>query len=433
MKFISLEIHNIGIIADCKVEFNKPLILFYGEIRQGKSTILNCVRWVLGGAFPSDIIKHGKNDASIILKHDTGVITRSWYRAKDLSTKARDVDFTLNGAPVKSPVTEIRKLLNPFLIDQDHLTRMGEADRKAYFTELFGVDTKELDTESANLERESRDLRIFIKSYGEIDTTPIIPVDVESLNNELAKERRNYTTIASASEADNVAIRNHNSTVERGSETVNRELRQIEDEEKKLADIQDGITLLKSHVEKVNKWITENPKKAEVARPPMPDTSELETKISQAAATQVRFEQYQSNLKRAESKRLEQESLTAKEKRQADIKKEKLAKLKTVSDDCGISGLSFDESGNFVYQGTTASMLSTSQLMRLSSELSSLYPEGFGIDLIDRGESLGKSIFEFVEKAKTENKTILAAIVGERPAKVPENVGVFVVQNGELK
>lgn len=426
MKFISLEIHNIGIIADCKVEFNKPLILFYGEIRQGKSTILNCVRWVLGGAFPSDIIKHGKNDASIILKHDTGIITRSWYRAKDLSTKARDVDFTLNGAPVKSPVTEIRKLLNPFLIDQDHLTRMGEADRKAYFSELFGVDTKELDIESGNLEREARDLRIAIKSYGEIDTTPIVPVDVEALKNELTKERRNYSAIASAAEVDNVAIRNHNSTIDRGNE-------KLKALDKDISEYESKLVALHEERKKVSGWIEKNPRKAEVLRPSEPDTSELESKISQAAANQVRFEQYQGNLQRAKEKQSSQESLSSKEKRQSEIKKEKLAKLKVVSDDCGIVGLSFDESGNFVYQGTTASMLSTSQIMRLSSELSSLYPEGFGIDLIDRGESLGKSIFEFVEKAKTENKTILAAIVGERPAKVPENVGVFVVQNGELK
>ena len=51
--------------------------------------------------------------------------------------------------------------------------------------------------------------------------------------------------------------------------------------------------------------------------------------------------------------------------------------------------------------------------MRLSQLLSRLYPDGFGLDLIDRAESLGKSIFEFVKKATDENKTILAAIVAD--------------------
>lgn len=77
-------------------------------------------------------------------------------------------------------------------------------------------------------------------------------------------------------------------------------------------------------------------------------------------------------------------------------------------------------------------MLSTSQLMRLSSILSGHYPDGFGLDLIDRGESLGKSIFSFIERAKAEEKTILATVVGEKPAAIPEHVGVFVVEQGKL-
>ncbi len=63
--------------------------------------------------------------------------------------------------------------------------------------------------------------------------------------------------------------------------------------------------------------------------------------------------------------------------------------------------------------------------MRLSSDLSSMYPSDFGISLIDRGESLGKSIYGFIERAKLEQTTILATIVGEKPADVPEEIGVY--------
>ena len=78
-------------------------------------------------------------------------------------------------------------------------------------------------------------------------------------------------------------------------------------------------------------------------------------------------------------------------------------------------------------------MLSTSQLMRLSKDLSALYPPGFGIDLIDRGESLGQSIYDFIERAKRDDRTILATIVGDAPAKSPPEVGVFVVKGGKVK
>ena len=49
MKVTKLTVQNIGIIADAVVEINKPEIVFYGDIKQGKSTLLNAVRWVCGG------------------------------------------------------------------------------------------------------------------------------------------------------------------------------------------------------------------------------------------------------------------------------------------------------------------------------------------------------------------------------------------------
>ena len=143
-----LIIRNIGKIAESIIEINKPLLLFYGEIRQGKSTILNCVRWVCGGELPQDIIKHNEREGSIELHIEGGMIGRSFYRAKDESTKARPVVFVRNGKPVSSPVSEIKRFLNPFLLDQDLLRNKTELERKQYFIELFAVNTSELDAEA---------------------------------------------------------------------------------------------------------------------------------------------------------------------------------------------------------------------------------------------------------------------------------------------
>src|ERR1017187_3555448 len=119
IKPTGMAIRCIGKITESDIEINKPLILFYGEIRQGKSTILNCVRWVCGGEFPQDIIQHGAKEGSIELHFDGGMIGRSFYRNKEGVTKARAVSFIRNGKPVASPVNEIKRLLNPFLLDQD--------------------------------------------------------------------------------------------------------------------------------------------------------------------------------------------------------------------------------------------------------------------------------------------------------------------------
>ena len=422
IKPTELIIKNIGKIAgEQKIEINKPLILFYGEIRQGKSTILNCVRWVCGGKFPQDIITHGAKEGSITLNIDGGMLGRSFYKSKDGETLARPVVFVRSGKPVSSPVTEIKRFLNPFLLDQDFLRNKTELERKQYFSELFAVDTTELDTELFNSQREAQSLRAKISGYGEIDLTPVEAVNVDDLKTELNATNLNYDTECAAIEAKNEAIRNDNARIQQAldrQETLKGEISELEKsldaKRQELARIKPGT------------------KREILAKPAKPDTTAIEKKIQDAGAQNVRAENYKSAKARAEAKKADEKSLSAMEKRQREIKAEKQAKLKGISEKCGIEGLEFDESGNFIYQGTTAGMISDSQIMTLSSALSALYPEGFGLDLIDRAESLGKSIFGFIDRAKAEKKTILATIVGERPANVPPEIGVFVVEEGKV-
>lgn len=460
MKSTKLIIKNIGKIASETIQIDKPLILFYGEIKQGKTTILNSVRWVCGGEFPDDIIKHGEKEGEIELHFDGGMIARSFYRSKDGSTKARAVQFVKAGRPVASPVAEIKRLLNPFLLDQDFLRNKTELERKQYFTELFAVDTTSLDGELFNCQRDAAALRSKISGYGELDLTKVEAIDSAALKRELQSIRDNYATSKSVLEKEleqqsddhqaqcnvveerNEKIRAHNQAVDSiiaKKESLGREIARCESEilaaQKRLEELQTERAALLIPAKKDLLPRPVLPDRAPIQKKILdltPDTSEIEAKIQTAAAQNVRAEQYAKNMERAKVKAMDEEKLAVLEKRGREIKAQKQAKLKSIGESCGIKGLEFDDSGNFIYDGTTAGMISDSQIMRLSSELSALYPEGFGLDLIDRAESLGKSIFEFVDRAKAENKSILATIVGEKPAKVPADVGVFVVEEGKL-
>lgn len=449
-----LTIKNIGKIASMVIEIDKPLILFYGEIKQGKTTILNAVRWVCGGTFPADIIKHGEKEGSIELELEGGLIARSFYRSKDGETKSRAVTFVRNGKPVPSPVNEIKRLLNPFLLDQDFLRNKTELERKQYFTELFAVDTTALDSELFANQRQATELRAKIGGYGEIDLTPTEAVDLTELQGKRRRMMNGYSAekaeleaaLASISEQyekdckavdeSNELARTHNNAVDRALNAQADIRAAIAVHEKKLAELKAQLAALEIPPKLELKPRPEMPDRSAIQKKILeivPDTVAIDKQIQDAGAANVRAEQYQKNLDRSKARHNDESALALLEKRGRDIKAEKLEKLQSIGESSGIAGLSFDESGNFIYDSTTAGMISDSQIMRLSSELSALYPDGFGLDLIDRGESLGKSIFEFVDRAKAENKTILATIVGEKPAMVPENIGVFVVENGTLK
>lgn len=443
MKIKSLAIKNIGLIENASITLDQPLIVFYGDIQQGKTTYLNAVRWCFGGSFPSDIIRRGAKEASVTLVFDNGSITREWYIGADEVTKARPIKFIRDGLPVSKPVDEIEKLLNPFLLDQNFLVNKTEKERRKYFVELFAVDTNSLDVEAHRLSGEASNLRASLAAYGDIDTTPVPSGDIQSIRERLSAikiedsnlkskarvhietEQGAFQAALSKASEENNRISAHNST---------RKYRQTRIEE------------LRTELAAQEALLAVTPERQPVAVPNAPhldsfkqilasepDTSALEKELAEALANEVRAQQYQANLAKAKEKNEKHDQLVANEARQRAIKAEKLARLAALSEKCGIEGLSFNENGDFVYQGSEAGMLSTSQLMDLSARLSSRYPPGFGLNLIDRGESLGTSIFKFIERARAEDKTILATVVGERPATIPENVGVFVVTGGVAK
>ncbi len=454
----SIRIHNVGLIADETIELNLPLIVLYGQIKMGKSTCLNAVRWVLGGSYPSDLIKHGETEAEIVLTFEGGTISRSWYIDKAGVVKARDVAFVRNGRQVPSPVAALKALANPFLLNQNHLVDMSEPERKRFFADILGVDTVALDTEATTLDDEAKKLRAVVDSYGDIKLELVEKVDVEAL-----KTQRK--SIVDAHTASMAALRNdrqtkwgeyvkavadrktatddldkHNNNVSVVREKYGQTVQEISMIESKLA-------ILKSENESRAKWLKDNPSKdypaplevfnsidIDLKLQAQPNTADLDSKLQQAEANNVRHEQYLKDLARAEKKQKDEQRLSDIADRKKQIARAKSAKLSDISESCGIKDISFDINGEFVFQGTSAAMLSTSQLMTLSSQLSSLYPEGvgLGVELIDRAESLGDSIFTFVDRAREKNLTILATVVGERPAKAPPEVGVFVVKDGKI-
>lgn len=458
MNITKLTIKNVGMIAEMSLDINKPLICFYGDIQQGKTTILNAVRWAFGGSFPDDIIKHDAPEASVALDFAGGSLTREWYRGRDGTTKAREIVLIQGGVRVSRPVEAIKAFLNPFLLDQEHLKNKTELERKKFFIDLFGLDTSAVDLEIAKRMNDASTLRSKLSGYGDISPTLVEQPDLIGLQAQrqkvltdwaksleetriaLAARRGNYQAKADAVNQENAEIRNFNETHRLNEDrrvlaygNIGRLKKELEAAESEYADL--------------CQWFLQHPTKADERPFPSPpdcsdleaklsvpaDTAALDAQISDAAAQQVRFEQYQKEAKRQLAKQEDEGNLRAIEGEISRLRAQRLALVKGLGENSGIAGLAFEEDGSFTYQGVSAGMLSTSQIMDLSSKLSAKYPEGFGLELIDRGESLGKSIFEFVERAKRDNKTILATIVGERPADAPPEVGVFVVEGGAVK
>jgi len=163
------------------------------------------------------------------------------------------------------------------------------------------------------------------------------------------------------------------------------------------------------------------------------DTFDLDAKLEAAAADAVRYQRFLDNQAKAQQRESFNNLIECNKERLKELQQLKAAKLAQIAEASGVPSLSFDDDGNFLFENTTAGMLSTSQLIRLSQTLSTLYPPGVDLSLIDRAESLGQDVLLLVEEAKRTNRTYLATIVGQKPATVPADVGVFVVKDGQVQ
>jgi DNA repair ATPase RecN len=454
-KFTRLRIKNLGPIVDTDLALDMPLVILFGEIAQGKTKHLDAVRYVCGGAFPQDIIRHGQKEAVVELDFTDGSIKREWYwsratEGKPSEIKARPVQLIRKGRLVENPVAELKRLLNPFMLNQDYFRSMTEDARKQYLVDLVGVDTSALDTEATAAASKAKDLRAKLTGYGDIDLTEVKEVDTAALRQELATIRtmheskveawkRERTAQANAHAAAIKAVEDENDIIRQGNSTFDRALQTQDASKLELARLQKAVTDLQDRMQANTRWMADHPKQPEKPLPSQPvapelptapDTSEIEAKLQNAAAQNVRAESYKQNLEREKKRLADETALKALEDRQRQIKAEKIAALSKVSENSGVKGLTFDEDGTPKFEGVTVGMLSGSQMMRLSSALEALYPEGLGILLLDRGESLGRSIMDYVQHAEKTHTTVLATVVGNPPADVPEKVGVFICRDG---
>jgi len=461
MKITKLTIHNVGIIDHFDMPINKPLYLFYGDIKQGKTTILNAIRWAFGGEFPTDIMRHGQTEAFVeIQAEDDGVpllIRREWYVNKDGTTTNRPLVFQRSGVEQPRPAETLKRFLNPFVMDDRYFVDMSELEKGRYLCRLFGVDTRAEDAQIGAMSEEASQLRITIKTYGEVIPVEVSPADPS----ELISERKR---IVDACEADRCMafsslcrIKGEYEAQCQMVETRNAEARKRNEarcmvgermDAKKLrrSELLAELDAIETDLAKGDCWLDDHPAALVEDLPAEPDTAELQgrrnampdvaaidQRIQRAGAINEQHKQYLRDCAKAKEKAADESHLIDLERKQAQLKDDKVAKLARIGAESGIPTLEFLDGGDFRFDGTASAMLSDSQQMQLTEYLKGKYPDGFSISLVDRGESLGKSVMTLVERARSRRSTIFCSVVGERPANIPADIGAFVVEKGQVK
>ena len=430
IKPIRMTVSNIGVVEHIEYNFDKSLLVFFGEVRQGKttatSTALNLLK---GGAFPPGILREGTKQGFVKLDIEGGSITREFYvDPKDGLTKAHEIVFLRdnNPVPVKRPVEQLRALFgNPFLADGDFLKRMGPTDRKAFFVQLLNIDTGELDAEKKDILDQNLALQAKIDGYGDISEEPVLAVDKAPIKAAIATRKQEHASKVAGwqSELDGLRLewqsgKRHSLEIAEqqlasGERAISQNQSNQAELRKQLAKLEADLDALRVaqttqshavHVLKEEVALTPRPGteaarnklKAQIATPC--DTSDLDQQLEDAAAQDVRVQTYQANLVKIEQRKRDNELLGVNKDRLKEIKELKAQMLAKIAEDSGIKDLAFDEDGDFVFEKTVNGMISTSQHARLALALKSLLSgRRAPIEICDRAESLGVDIFKIID------------------------------------
>jgi hypothetical protein len=331
---------------------------------------------------------------------------------------------------------------------------MKESERAKFIVELFQIDTDGLDSELIRSETKAQNLRSSIKTYGDAPFEIVEKPDYEGLELKRTEIRNTLNEQYLAVKPENEAIK---ANFEADKKAELAEILAFNDEQKakdvnirdlkrQLFQIKDMTTgnLFERYFDfagaqnVIEKLPKPQPAKEVVNTIPEPifitiddsELKEIDAKIASLEIQNVKYDNYLKESAREEEKMKLTGELKALVEQIRIMRIEKAHKQESINGI--IEGLEYKDF-QIWYENTTFEMLSTSQLMKLSSALSALYPESLGLELIDRGESMGKSIYSLIEKAEKEDKNILVTIVGDKPAESVENVGVFVVENGTIQ
>jgi len=432
MKLLKIEIKGIAKHADTTIVIDKPLTVLFGDVENGKTTVLNAVRWGMGCIVPANVIKEGCTEGDIFLTFDNATSHRSFYINKEGVEVARPLMYIENGKEVKEPIKYLKTKINPFLLDNEYFMKMKDLDQMRFFVALFGIDVSAESKIIATYEELNKSLRAEIKGIGEIVPAMVAKPDLDALKAEKeVVDQSNRTTKAlyEAKLQEKVDVTSLRMSVSSTIEDYRAKITRMEAE---IKAIELQISVTNAEIVIKESFLVDHPELATVEPPIYSNTIEIDEKISNAKVDELKYDKWKEDVLRLKAKTDKEQELKDGEALVKETRAAKIAKLESFSDKTGIEGLKFIE-GGYTYQGTGFDMLSTSARMDLSDKLSALFPSDFDIDLIDRAESLGrKNLINLGEIAAKGKRTIIATVVSDELSIDDANIGVFKVEDGNV-
>lgn len=419
-RITEVEIRDVLGIKYVKIHPTGSMTLVGGENEQGKTSLLDSICMILGGAklCPARPIRNGKDyaEASLILDADESRqlprmrVTRKWVKCDDGSIKtdleiidaddeSEDDDPMFEPQRAAAPQTLLNDLINRVSFDPLSIARMDAKTRVANLMDAIGVDFTEIDELIAGLYNHRRDVARDLKVIeGQLASAPAMveglpenPIDVRELAEELSR------------------INSHNSKMEVKAGEI-RSMR------KSLADAVERIDALKRDLLKAEERYKDLTDRLAEAEPDIKETEDDAPIREQLADADKLNKQIASNSSRKKIIETFRKAKSIVEAATAELEAARKKKQDMIHGiEWPVEGMSIDESlHDLTVDGVPFGQLSSARKAIVSTALGLESNPGLPIMIIREGSLLDdKLLVELATMAAKKNGQLFVERVGE--------------------
>lgn len=413
IKIETLQIRNFKRVQIAEVEFSESgCTILGGANAQGKSTFLDAIKYLLGGAKYSPTNPHNANADGA-----TAVIRSRLSNGIEVERSGKNGALKVVVDNAKGNQATLNEFINEFALVIDKFMRAPEKDKTKMLIDHLGIGDKlefldtqieKLFNERTSVNREAKRRRQYADSIETFDNAPAERIDVT----ELIKKERELSEQNRAHEANLKRL---------------QEVREMGRQKKaKIEELQAQIDQLNAEMKEHKTEFLDLQSKTETFTPH--DTAEIDKQIENADALNRMFEANEKAKqadKEAKDSEKEAQDLTdeineAREKRNKLIDEIKMP----------LDGLKIEE-GELLYNGQRWDCMSGSERLKVATAISRAFKPECGFVLVDELEQMDwKTIKEFDAWAKQEGIQIIGAMVCDDD-KASENV--IIIEDGKVK
>lgn len=462
VKIIGFRADGIRKLHAVEMKFaEKGLTAIKGKNKQGKSTVIDTVEWLLRGGKVLD--RSAKNPER---EKAEAELELGPYRIKRTMSEKSTALSVRNVTTNEVEKGEVQNFLDTFIneltFNPRALADLTRVEKYKFCMKLYNIDFTEIDKQMAALETDRLLSGRELKKYGEIE--PVEPVERVNVQSLLAKKQevetrniavRNKFDFAKQKELEQINRFNKEqmakekaleveqdryADLESDRAHINSEIKQTENEIKELQakllvlaedekKVEANLVDCKKKLADLPKPEPEKPLVANLPEPTYESTSTIDIEIQNAVAVNQKAELYESYLHKKDEKAEKELEYNALDDKIKSLREKKYEILRGI--DTKVEGLTIGED-DIYYNGIGSENWSDSERLRITSELCVAMMPHLRAIFIDGAEEMdSESLQELNAWAMAHDIQVICTMVADAPDDEPAS-NCFFIHNGEL-